>query len=84
MNAETFGRERQEGPEWYYANCIRVGHNAFKFMMDFGQMQENASTAKFEVRIVGDPPFAKSLWRMLGEAIAEYESTFAAIRERED
>lgn len=84
MNGEPFGTEERSGPEWHYANCIRVGHNAFKFMLDFGQMSENSSAPKYGIRIVGDPPFAKSLWRMLGEAIGEYEQTFAAIPDRED
>jgi len=52
-------------------------------MLDFGQVPE-AGEAKYSVRIVGNPQFAKALWRTLGEAIHEYERAFGVIRDTED
>jgi len=83
VSAESFGGNEQDAPEWRYANCIQVGHNVFEFMLDFGQVPE-AGEAKYSVRIVGNPQFAKALWRTLGEAIHEYERAFGMIRDTED
>jgi hypothetical protein len=81
---DTSGSEERPATEWRYANCIRVGHNAFEFLLDFGQVSETGEPATSAVKIVTNPQFAKALRETLDEAIREYEQTFGLIRIKED
>jgi len=84
VEGETTSGKEQPAPEWHYANCIQVGHNAFEFLLDFGQMSETRESTKNTVRIVGNPQFANALYDTLGEAIREYERAFGTIRGSEE
>jgi len=70
--------------EGHYANCFKIGHNAFEFLLDFGQAVEESARAKLTSRIVIHPYAAKELMKTLQEAISEYESTFGVIREERE
>lgn len=70
--------------EGHYANCFKIGHNAFEFLIDFGQVVEESARAKLTSRIVIHPHAAKELFRILQEAIGEYERTFGVIREERE
>ena len=61
-----------------YANCFNVGHNAFEFVVDFGQFQEGAEPG-IHTRIITGPAFAKVLSNLLGESIDRYEEEFGSI-----
>jgi hypothetical protein len=67
-----------------YANYFQVGHNAFEFLIDFGQMVEGGTDAQVNLRVVTSPVYVKLLLRTLGNAVLAYEESFGAIPEPED
>lgn len=71
------------GLEGRYANYFQVGHNAFEFLLDFGQFYPESTQAQFHTRIVTGPVYAKALSETLQESIERYEQTFGAIRQEE-
>ena len=62
-----------------YANYCKVGHNAFEFVLDFGQYYPDNGEPQFHTRIISNPVYTKALLQLLGESIAQYEQTFGAI-----
>lgn len=62
-----------------YANYFKVGHNAFEFLLDFGQSYGQSGEAAPHTRIVTTPVYAKTFAQTLQEAIARYEQVFGAI-----
>ena len=64
------------GIEGKYANYFQVGHNAFEFLLDFGQMYADGAEEYFHTRIVTGPSYAKELLKVLSESIEQYEATF--------
>jgi|WetSurSiteA1Bulk_404760.scaffolds.fasta_scaffold218008_1 hypothetical protein len=63
-----------------YANFLKVGHNAFEFVFDFGQAQGESEEVSISTRIVTAPGYAKTFMETLMESIAQYESEFGIIR----
>ena len=61
-----------------YSNYFQVGHNAFEFVMDFGQSYQNGQVG-VHTRIVTGPPYARELLRILQDSIAQYERQFGTI-----
>jgi hypothetical protein len=66
-------------PDGRYANYFKVGHNAFEFLFDFGQIYEQGRTAPLHTRIITTPVYAKSLLGLLQEAVGQYEQLFGTI-----
>lgn len=71
----------QSGIEGKYANYFQVGHNAFEFLLDFGQMYADGTEERFHTRIVTGPSYAKELLKVLNESIEQYEATFGPDKE---
>ena len=69
--------------EGRYANYFQIGHNAFEFLLDFGQCYAESPRARFHTRIITSPMSAKSLLGVLRQSLERYEQTFGAIP-RED
>ena len=69
--------------EGRYANYFKVGHNAFEFLLDFGQFYAESQRAQFHTRIITNPIYAKYLLGILQQSLERYEQTFGAIP-RED
>lgn len=65
-----------------YANSFRIGHNAFEFVFEFGQVSPEGGHAQFHTRIVTGPGYAKALSEALSESIAQYEQAFGTLQER--
>ncbi len=65
--------------EGRYANAFQVGHNAFEFLLDFGQASPAEESAHFHTRIIPGPAYAKAFSQTLREAIDSYEKTFGVI-----
>jgi hypothetical protein len=66
--------------EGRYANFFRVGHNAYEFIIDFGQVYENdARPEKIHSRIVTSPAYARGLLKTLQDAIVLHEAKFGRI-----
>lgn len=62
-----------------YANYFEVGHNAFEFLLDFGQLYQNQDQAQVHTRIIVSPTYAKALLRTLEESLHRYEQVFGSI-----
>jgi hypothetical protein len=73
--------EEPKPPEARYANYFQVGHNAFEFLLDFGQFAEGSQEPQINVRIVTYPVYVKFLLRTLTDAVAEYEKVYGTIPE---
>ena len=64
-----------------YANYVVVGHNAFEFVIDFGQMYEGADEPRMHTRIVTTPVHAKAMLETLRIAIEAFEAAHGGIPE---
>jgi hypothetical protein len=62
-----------------YANYCEVGHNAFEFLIDYGQFRPEAGAVQIHSRIVAGPVQAKLFARLLGEAVGRYEAQHGTI-----
>ena len=69
--------------EGSYANCFKVGYNAFEFLLDSGQSYSEDGAAVFHTRLIISPFNVKNLSKILLESIAGYEQTFGLIPEDE-
>lgn len=69
----------QSVPLAVYANYFEVGHNAFEFLIDFGQFQPESGEVSMHNRIVTGPVHAKLLTKLLTEAIAYFEAEHGEI-----
>lgn len=67
-----------------YANNFKVGHNAFEFLLDFGQSYAQSAEAPFHTRIVTTPVYAKIFSQILQESIGRYEQIFGTIPDADD
>ena len=65
--------------EGKYTNCLRIGHNAFQFLLEFGQSYSDEDTDLVHTRLIMNPVFATRLAKLLADTITEYESTFGPI-----
>jgi hypothetical protein len=77
------GKISRGGPkiEGKYANYFKVGHNAFEFLLDFGQYYPETEEEELYTRIVTSPCYAKSLLKTLRDSIEQYEKNFGSIKE---
>ena len=64
--------------EGKYVNYFKVGHNAFEFIIDFGQSYEENPDPRMHTRIVTSPAYAKAFLETLHESIVRYERIFAS------
>lgn len=71
-------------PNGRYANYFKVGHNAFEFLIDFGQLYSQSGPAPFHTRIVTTPVYAKTLLGILQKSIEQYEQLFGTIPDGDD
>ena len=64
-----------------YANHLRIGQNAFEFLLDFGQFYRGDGHEYFNIRIITAPVYAKAFLRVLQECINHYEQAYGNIPE---
>lgn len=62
-----------------YANYFKVGHNAFEFILDFGQSYTENMEVRYFARIITSPDSIKDLFKILQESIVQYEQKYGAI-----
>ena len=83
MNAPAASRveppRRRRAPLAAYANYFEVGHNAFEFLIDFGQFQPEVDAVTMHSRMATGPVHAKLLAMMLSDAVARFEAEYGAI-----
>ena len=70
--------------EGRYANYFKVGHNAFEFVLDFGQFYLESEKAELCTRIITPPIYAKTLLKILRESIERHEQAFGVIPSEDD
>jgi hypothetical protein len=56
-----------------YANTFQVGHNAFEFLLQFGQCDPDTGEENLHTRVVTSPQYAKVLLHLLADAMQQYE-----------
>lgn len=57
-----------------YANYFEVGHNAFEFLIDAGQVEPQSGEIRFTNRIAVSPVQAKLLSELLQRSIVQFET----------
>ena len=67
-----------------YANYFEVGHNAFEFLLDAGQVEPQSGTIRFTDRIAITPVNAKLLGELLIRSIAQFEAAHGPIPDLSD
>jgi hypothetical protein len=70
---------RKNNLEGRYANYFKVGHNAFEFVLDFGQYYPESNKAEMYTRIITSPVYAKRLMKTLKDAIGQHEAQFGRV-----
>jgi Protein of unknown function (DUF3467) len=66
-------RTLRKNEEGRYANFFQIGHNAFEFLLEFGQQE-----GKIHTRIYVSPPHARMLCDLLSDTLAEHARIFGA------
>jgi len=64
-------RTLRKDEEGKYANFFQIGHNAFEFLLEFGQQE-----GKIHTRIYVSPPHARILRDLLVDTLAQHEKIF--------
>jgi hypothetical protein len=72
-------KEPRRPPLAGYANYFEVGHNAFEFLLDAGQIEPQSGTIRFTDRIAITPVNAKLLSELLARSITQFESAHGPI-----
>jgi len=67
--------------EGRYANYLSVGHNAFEFVLDFGQYYSETEEAELYIRVVTAPVYAKAFFKILERSIRQFEENFGVIQD---
>jgi hypothetical protein len=66
-----------------YANSVQIRVSVWDFLLMFGTMAQNSPDAVQITNFQGiylSPQQAKALWNVLGQNVAQYESTFGEIK----
>lgn len=71
--AEAGAAFRERPPLACYANYFEVGHNAFEFLLDAGQVEPQSGQVQLLSRIAISPVHAKLLARLLAQSIDQFE-----------
>ena len=79
MDDESTDGQENGQPNGRYANYFTVGHNAFEFLLDFGQIYAPDGSVPLHTRIITAPVYAKTLLGLLQESIDQYEQLFGTI-----
>ena len=77
--SDEHSHQDTDQPEGRYANYFEVGHSAFEFILDFGQLYAGDQQARTHTRIITAPVYANTLLETLRGSIDQYEQTFGAI-----
>lgn len=72
--------DRSQLGEGRYANFFEIGHNAFGFVFDFGQLGLDAEPPRIYMRVITSPSGARKLCQLLNEALAEYLNAFGPMQ----
>jgi hypothetical protein len=59
-----------------YANQLHIGHNAFEFVLHFGQYFDGDSQPSMHTTIITSPGYAAAFLELLALAVKEYTEQF--------
>ena len=77
--------EKDDGElEGRYANYFQVGHNAFEFVLEFGQLYRDGDAPSLHTRIIANPAYVKEFLQVLGDALNAYQQTFGEVDDPDD
>ena len=62
----------------WFAECFKVGHNAFEFKVDCGR-DEDGEVRSVYFRVIASPANARELFRQLGLSLLRYADTYGPI-----
>jgi Protein of unknown function (DUF3467) len=79
MSSQSKDVQDSSQPNGRYANYFTVGHNAFEFLFDFGQIHTEGRPAPLHTRIITTPVYAKTFLALLQESIDQHEQNFGTI-----
>ena len=75
--------ETQDG-EGRYTDAFRIGHSAYKFVFDFGQLSSSKGKVHFHTRIIMGPDNARALIATLVQSLREHEEQFWKITQSDE
>jgi len=75
--------DRSALKEGRYANFAEIGHNAYEFVFDFGQVWLDGEAAHVYIRVITSPDTAERLYESLNEALLKYRDKFGTIHRDE-
>ena len=84
MNEETKKIGDIQDLEGRYADAFRIGHSAYKFVLDFGQLGSKSEGTKFHTRVIMGPDVAKNLIEVLEQSLVEHEGEFGWTKSGEE
>jgi len=72
-----------DSPEGRYANYFEIGHNAFEFILDFGQAycEEPETRTLIHSRIVISPVYVRMFLEVLQQSVRQHGQRFGPILE---
>ena len=79
MTCQDPEADHSDSMKGHYANYFAVGHNAFEFVLDFGQRYPNEPEGEIYTRIITTPSYAKAFLETLVSSITRYEVEFGGI-----
>ena len=79
MEQEDLSNFEENEVNGLYADSFRIGHNAYKFVLDFGQCDSKTKSSRFHTRVIMGPDNAKGFLESLGQSIRQYEDNFGQI-----
>ncbi len=65
--------------EGRYADTFRIGHSAYKFVLEFGQVSPESEKIHFYTRVIMGPNNAKAFFETLDQSLREYKKQFSGI-----
>ena len=65
--------------EGQYANYFKVGHNAYEFVVDFGQYYPGTEETELYTRIITSPIYAKAFYKTLKDSIEQFEIIYGDL-----
>lgn len=71
--------DRSNMGEGHYANYAEIGHNAYEFIFDFGQVWMDADPARVYIRVITTPETAQRVYAALKNALAAYRTAFGEV-----
>lgn len=84
IETEMAEADRSNLEEGRYANYFEIGHNAFEFLLDLGQLGLETEPARIYLRVITSPAGARRFCQLLNDALNQYRESFGPIRHEDN